>query len=81
VNFSEDLLKFWPGGNCTTLIKKELLYLGPFGLANWLCGVVFIDRLNPDKAHGTIRNLADRMNKENVSQIFVFFNTDLTTCI
>ena len=59
--------KFWPGENCTPLAKRELLYSGPFGLAIWLCGITFIDRLNPDKAIGTINNLADRVNKENVN--------------
>jgi lysophosphatidate acyltransferase len=63
------LLKFWPGGNCTTIIKKEIIYMGPFGLANWLCGVVFIDRLNPEQAHGTINKLAERMNNEKVTRL------------
>ncbi|XP_039315308.1 1-acyl-sn-glycerol-3-phosphate acyltransferase alpha [Solenopsis invicta] len=30
--------------NCTVISKKEILYLGPFGLASWLWGTLFIDR-------------------------------------
>lgn len=60
------MMKIWPGGNCTPLAKKELLYSGPFGLAIWLCGITFIDRLNPQKARGTIENLAKSINDDNV---------------
>ena len=60
------MMRVWPGGNCTPLAKKELIYAGPFGIAIWLCGITFIDRLNPDKARGTIDQLAIRINEENV---------------
>ncbi len=62
------MMKVWPGGNCTPLAKKELIYSGPFGIAIWLCGITFIDRLNAEKARGTIENLANRINKENVNK-------------
>lgn len=61
------MMNIWPGGNCTPLAKKELFYTGPFGFTIWLCGITFIDRLNPDKARGTIEQLAEKINKENVS--------------
>jgi lysophosphatidate acyltransferase len=60
------MMKIWPGGHCTPLAKKELLYSGPFGLAIWLCGITFIDRLNAQKARGTIDKLAEKINDENV---------------
>ncbi|RNA12802.1 1-acyl-sn-glycerol-3-phosphate acyltransferase alpha [Brachionus plicatilis] len=60
------MMKVWPGGNCTPLAKKELFYSGPFGLAIWLCGITFIDRLNPQKARGTIDKLAKKINDENL---------------
>lgn len=56
----------WPGGNCTPLAKKELLYTGPFGIACWLSGITFIDRLNREKSRSTMNNLAKRVNEENV---------------
>ena len=67
------MMRVWPGGHCTPLAKKELLYSGPFGLAIWLCGITFIDRLNPQKARGTIDKLADKINDENVIFTFIFF--------
>ena len=60
------MMNVWPGGKCTTLAKKQLLYAGPFGIGNWLCGVTFIDRLNHERAKGTMESLAKRINKENV---------------
>jgi lysophosphatidate acyltransferase len=66
-NFSlKVMMKMWPGGNCTPLAKKELLYAGPFGITCWLCGVIFIDRLNQDKAKDTINCLVNRIQNENV---------------
>jgi 1-acyl-sn-glycerol-3-phosphate acyltransferase len=46
--------------------KKEILYAGPFGVAAWLAGVVFIDRLNSDKARGQLEHSAQLMSKKNV---------------
>jgi lysophosphatidate acyltransferase len=59
-------MKHWPGGNCSPLAKKEIFYAWPFGIGVWLAGITFIDRLNPDKAHGTIRELSERINNEQV---------------
>ena len=59
-------MNIWPGGSCTPLAKKELFYVWPFGLAIWLAGITFIDRLNPEKARGTIDTLAKKIKEENV---------------
>ena len=67
------MMHCWPPtGNCTPLAKKEIIYAGPFGLACWLSGVVFIDRLNSSKARDTIEKLAERINRENVKLAFYF---------
>jgi lysophosphatidate acyltransferase len=63
-------MRIWPGGNCTPLAKKELKWFGPFGLITYLCGITFIDRLNPERAKKVIDNLAVRINKENVRLCF-----------
>jgi lysophosphatidate acyltransferase len=60
------MMKVWPGGNCSPLAKKELLYTGPFGIAIWLAGLTFIDRLNPQSSRGTLNDLAKRINKDNM---------------
>ena len=59
-------MKIWPSINLTPLAKKELGYSGPFGLAIWLAGITFIDRLNPERARGTIDHLANRIISEKV---------------
>lgn len=56
----------WPSRGCA-LIKKDLKYAGPFGLAATLCGAVFIDRLNREKALATMQNTAKVILERNVS--------------
>lgn len=56
----------WPHRGCA-LIKKNLQYAGPFGLAASLCGSVFIDRLNREKALSTMQNTAKIIHDRNVS--------------
>jgi lysophosphatidate acyltransferase len=51
----------------TALAKKELLYAGPFGIAAWLGGMIFVDRLNRDKAHEVLEYAAKVMLEKNVS--------------
>jgi lysophosphatidate acyltransferase len=58
------MFDIWPVmDKCTVVAKKELFYAWPFGLAAWLCGLIFIDRLNSDKARATI-NRATTLIKE-----------------
>ncbi|PNF32262.1 hypothetical protein B7P43_G17612 [Cryptotermes secundus] len=58
------MFDIWPVmDKCTVVAKKELYYAWPFGLAAWLCGLIFIDRLNSDKARATI-NKATTLIKE-----------------
>ncbi|KAK3087207.1 hypothetical protein FSP39_003101 [Pinctada imbricata] len=64
------MMEIWPS-RCTSLAKKELLYAGPFGPAAWLCGTIFIDRLNHEKARDTITKTARRI-KENKVKVLVF---------
>lgn len=45
--------------NCTVISKKEILYLGPFGLACWLWGTVFIDRKNVEESRQMINDTAE----------------------
>lgn len=54
------LAELWPiMDRCTVIAKKEVLYLGPFGLASWLWGSIFIDRFHPDKARASINKTAN----------------------
>lgn len=61
------------------LAKKELIYAGSFGIAGWLCGgLVFVDRLNSEKAQGTLRKLAKLIKSKNVSRMVKYYY--LQTC-
>jgi len=64
------MLKMMPP-RTTVLVKKELLYAGPFGAASWLCGIVFVDRSNRSKAHEVMANTAKIMHDRKLN-IWIF---------
>lgn len=57
---------WWAMDNCTVISKKEVLYLGPFGLAAWLWGTVFIDRRNPEESCRIINETAESIRTAKV---------------
>ncbi|XP_065346295.1 1-acyl-sn-glycerol-3-phosphate acyltransferase beta-like [Cloeon dipterum] len=58
---------FWPWSyRIAAVAKKEIFYAWPFGLAAWLAGVVFIDRINSERARGQLAHAARLMAKDNV---------------
>lgn len=59
------LMRFLPD-RCTVLAKKELLYAGTFGIAAWLSGIIFVDRLNRDKSRETMNNTARMLHEKNI---------------
>lgn len=59
------MFEMWPiMEKCTVVAKKEIFYAWPFGLAAWLCGLIFIDRMHSERAKTTI-NVAVQYLKEN----------------
>lgn len=63
------MFDIWPVmEKCTVVAKKEIFYAWPFGLAAWLCGLVFIDRLNTDKARQVINQATNKIKAKKVSQ-------------
>ncbi|XP_052229202.1 1-acyl-sn-glycerol-3-phosphate acyltransferase alpha-like isoform X2 [Dreissena polymorpha] len=56
---------------CCLLVKRELMWLGPLGIAAQLCGTVFVDRLNHEKALNTMKQTAGIILKKNV-KLLVF---------
>ncbi|NWR81138.1 PLCA acyltransferase, partial [Centropus unirufus] len=52
---------------CVPIAKKEILYMGTFGLACWLSGVFFIDRKKREESIATLTEVAHSLNKENFS--------------
>ena len=63
--FLSAMMNCWPS-RCTAMAKRELLYAGTFGLAAWLAGLVFIDRMNREKAQKTMQETAEHIHNHNV---------------
>lgn len=54
------LAELWPKlKRCTVISKKEVFYLWPFGLAAWLWGTIYINRVNVEQAQAAINSTAD----------------------
>lgn len=52
---------------CVPVAKKEVLYMGTFGLGCWLAGFIFIDRKKREESIATLTEVAHSLHKENVS--------------
>lgn len=62
------MFSFWDVmGKCAAIARKEVFYVWPFGLAAWLAGVVFIDRVNGRVANKQLIETGELMNKKKVS--------------
>lgn len=62
------LAELWPVmERCTVISKREVFYLWPFGLAAWLWGTIFINRVNNEQAQVTVNRTGQtiRTNKVN----------------
>lgn len=47
----QGMITIWPVmKRCAAIAKKEINYAGPFGFVAWLCGTIFIERRDPEKA-------------------------------
>ncbi|XP_046668858.1 1-acyl-sn-glycerol-3-phosphate acyltransferase beta-like isoform X2 [Homalodisca vitripennis] len=54
------LAEIWPVmQRCTVISKQEIFYLWPFGLAAWLWGTIFINRLNNEQAQSAINKTGE----------------------
>ncbi|XP_058803469.1 1-acyl-sn-glycerol-3-phosphate acyltransferase alpha [Phymastichus coffea] len=66
------MFDLWPiMDKCTVVAKKEIFYAWPFGLAAWLCGLIFIDRMNSEKARSVINTAVENL-KENKIKLWIF---------
>lgn len=66
------MFDFWHVMNkCTVIAKRELLYTGPFGVAAWLSGLIFIDRKNAEKAHVAMNDSTDMLKAKRI-KLWVF---------
>lgn len=60
----------WPN-KCTAMVKKELLYTGPFGLILKLANAIFVERQNTDKARQTLARVFQHIKAEGI-RVWVF---------
>ena len=58
----------WPG-NCVVIMKEEMKYAGPFGLALKLGGSLFIKRKDSASAKETLRSAVDAILANEVSEL------------
>ncbi|CAK1599659.1 unnamed protein product [Parnassius mnemosyne] len=66
------LFNIWESAKkLTVVVKKELLYAMPFGLAAYLAGLIFIDRKNTKHAYDQLKITTDVMMKEK-TKIWLF---------
>ncbi|XP_066587088.1 1-acyl-sn-glycerol-3-phosphate acyltransferase alpha [Prorops nasuta] len=66
------MFDIWPVmDKCTVVAKKEVFYAWPFGLAAWLCGLIFIDRMNSEKARSIINSATEHIKKEKI-KLWIF---------
>lgn len=56
---------------CTVVAKQELFYAWPFGLAAWLCGLIFIDRVRSKDARSVLSTSTAKI-KEKKIKLWVF---------
>lgn len=62
------LAELWPVlERCTVISKKAVKYFGTFGLASWLWGTIFIDRVNGKEAQNAINSTTEIIKKRKVN--------------
>lgn len=62
----------WPVmQKCTVVAKRELFFAWPFGLAAWLCGLIFINRMQSDRARDCLYKASNSIKSKNI-KLWVF---------
>lgn len=61
------MYQVWPiMQKCTVIAKKQIFYAWPFGLVAWLCGLIFIDKMQSDKARSILNSAAVYLKEDKV---------------
>ncbi|KAJ8962040.1 hypothetical protein NQ314_005822 [Rhamnusium bicolor] len=76
IGFSAGMFDIWHAmDKCTVIAKRELFYAWPFGLAAWLCGLIFIPRIQTEKAKEIMSRAVETVKADKVSiNIFLGFS-------
>ena len=56
---------------CTVVAKREIFFVWPFGLAAWLAGLIFIDRVKGEKARQVLNTVNTKIKQQNI-KLWVF---------
>lgn len=66
------MFDIWPVMNkCTVVAKRELFYAWPFGLAAWLCGLIFINRMQSDRARDHLNKASTNIKNKKI-KLWIF---------
>lgn len=50
----------------TVIAKREILFAGTFGLAAWLCGLVFIDKKTRDESKAVMKKAIEELKRKKI---------------
>lgn len=66
------MFDIWPVMNkCTVVAKRELFFAWPFGLAAWLCGLIFINRMQSDRAREHLNEASTNLKNKKI-KLWIF---------
>lgn len=66
------MFQFWHLPNKMTVVaKKMLLFCGPFGLAAWMCKLMFIDRTQGDRSRQLMNEAMGVLKKQDI-KLWIF---------
>ncbi|KAK1117361.1 hypothetical protein K0M31_016733 [Melipona bicolor] len=66
------MYQIWPiMQKCTVVGKKQIFYAWPFGLAAWFCGLIFIDKMQSDKARSILNSAIVYLKKDKI-KLWIF---------
>lgn len=61
------MFDIWPVMNkCTVVAKRELFFAWPFGLAAWLAGLIFINRMQSDASREKLTKSAEHIKNQKI---------------
>lgn len=66
------MFDLWPVmQKCTVVAKRELFFAWPFGLAAWLCGLIFINRMQSEHARDSLHKASDSIKSKKI-KLWIF---------
>lgn len=66
------MFDIWPVMNkCTVVSKRELFFAWPFGLAAWLGGLIFINRMQSDSARDHLNKASTNLKNKKI-KLWIF---------